>query len=148
MNIKFATTQDIDAWMALVEQVRDVFPGLETTQAMEEHRATVLRFMEHASALCAVEKGHIVGILLFSRENHELCFLAVDPAHRRHHIAQQLVASMLTQMEDGTDITLITYQEGDPNGQAARSFYKRLGFSEGRCTEEFGHPAQIFILNQ
>ena len=43
MEIKLAQTQDIHAWMALVEQVRDVFPGLETAEAMEEHRATVLR---------------------------------------------------------------------------------------------------------
>ena len=53
MEIKLATAQDIDAWMMLVEQVRDVFPGLETAEAMEEHRATVLRFMESSSAICA-----------------------------------------------------------------------------------------------
>ena len=35
MEIKLAQTQDIHAWMALVEQVRDVFPGLETAEAME-----------------------------------------------------------------------------------------------------------------
>ena len=55
MEIKLAQTQDINAWMALVEQVRDVFPGLETAEAMEEHRATVLRFMENSSAVCAAE---------------------------------------------------------------------------------------------
>lgn len=148
MEIKLATAQDIDAWMALVEQVRDIFPGLETAQAMEEHRTTVLRFMENSSAICAVENGQIVGILLFSREASELCFLAVDPAYRRQHIAQKMVTSMLTQMEEGKDVSLITYQEGDPNGQAARAFYMRLGFSEGRLTEEFGHPAQEFILKR
>lgn len=148
MKIKLATAQDIDAWMALVEQVRDVFPGLETAQAMEEHRATVLRFMETSSAICAMEDGQMAGILLFSREASELCFLVVDPNYRRQHIAQKLVASMLTQMEEGKDISLITYQENDPNGQAARAFYKRLGFSEGRLTEGFGHPAQEFILKR
>lgn len=148
MEIKLATSRDIDAWMALVEQVRDVFPGLETAEAMEEHRATVLRFMENSSAICAVEEAQIVGILLFSKEANELCFLAVVPAYRRQHIAQKLVAFMLTQLDTGKDVTLITYQEGDPNGQAARAFYKRLGFSEGRLTEEFGHPAQQFILKR
>lgn len=148
MKIKFATAQDIDAWMSLVERVRDVFPGLETVEALAEHRATVLRFMETSSAICAVEDSQIAGILLFSKEASELCFLAVDPDYRRQHIAQNLVASMLTQMEDGKDVSLITYQENDPNGHAARAFYKRLGFSEGRLTEEFGHPAQEFILKR
>ena len=148
MEIKLAQTQDINAWMALVEQVRDVFPGLETAEAMEEHRATVLRFMENSSAVCAAEAERMAGILLFSKEPGELCFLAVDPACRRQHIAQKLVSFMLTQMEEGKDISLITYQERDTNGQAARAFYKRLGFSESRLTEEFGHPAQEFVLKR
>lgn len=148
MEIRLAQAQDIDAWMALVEQVRDVFPGLETTEAMEEHRVTVLGFMENSSAVCAAEADRMVGILLFSRDPAELCFLAVDPDCRRQHIAQKLVTFMLTQIEDGKDISLITYQEDDPNGQAARAFYKHLGFSEGRLTEEFGHPAQEFVLKR
>lgn len=75
-----------------------------------------------------------------------LCFLAVDPACRRQHIAQKLVHFMLLRMEKGKDITVTTYREGDPNGAAARAFYKNLGFSEGRLTEEFGCPVQEFIL--
>ena len=37
---------------------------------------------------------------------------------------------------------------GDPNGIAARAFYKRLGFSEGNLTEEFDCPVQEFILKR
>ena len=90
----------------------------------------------------------IVGILLFSKETGELCFLAVDPTYRRQHIAQRLVSFMLTQMDADQDITVTTYREDDPDGQAAWSFYKRLGFSEGKLTEAFGHPVQEFILKR
>ena len=128
MEIRLAQAQDIDAWMSLVEQVRDVFPGLETTEATEEHRSTVLGFMKNSSAVCAAEADRIADILLFSRDPAELCFLAVDPGCWRQHIAQKLVSFMLTQIEDSRDISLITYQEGDPTGQAARAFYKHLGF--------------------
>ena len=55
MKIRLAHTQDIDAWMTLVEQVRGGFPGLETAEAMAEHRATVLDFMQNSSAVCAEE---------------------------------------------------------------------------------------------
>ena len=77
-----------------------------------------------------------------------LCFLAVDPACRRQHIAQKLVAFMLEQMEAGKEITVTTYREGDLNGIAARAFYRHLGFSEGRLTEEFSCPVQEFILKR
>lgn len=148
MKIQLAKPENIDAWMALVEQVRDAFPGLETAEAMTEHRATVLQFIQSSSATCAVDAGNIVGALLFSKENSELCFLAVDPAHRRQHIARQMVDFMLTQMDVGKDITVTTYRESDANGIAARAFYKRLGFSEGKLTEEFGSPVQDFVLNR
>lgn len=148
MEIRLARTQDIDAWMVLVEQVRDAFPGLETAEAMAEHRAAVLRFIQNSSAVCAEKEGRILGELLFSKENSMLCFLAVDPTCRRQHIAQKLVRFMLTQMGDDKDITVTTYREDDPNGIAARAFYKRMGFSEGRLTEEFGCPVQQFVLKR
>lgn len=35
---------------------------------------------------------------------------------------------MLTHMEKEKDITASTDRDGDPNGAAARAFYKHLGF--------------------
>ena len=148
MKIQLAKPENIDVWMVLVEQVRDTFPGLETAEAMAEHRATVLQFIQESSAICALEAGRVAGALLFSKENSVLCFLAVDPAHRRQHIARQMVDFMLTQMEAGKNVTVTTFREGDPNGIAARTFYKHLGFSEGKLTEKFGSPVQEFILKR
>ena len=67
MKIQLTNSENIDAWMALVEQVRDAFPGLETAEAMAEHRATVLQFIQESSAICALEAGRVAGALLFSR---------------------------------------------------------------------------------
>ena len=148
MTIALGTRQDIDSWMNLVERVRDAFPGLETREAMEDHRRTVLEFMESGGAICAREQGEIVGTLLFSSENHVLCFLAVDAQHRRQHIAERMVAYMLTKMEPHSDISVTTYREGVPEGAAARAFYRRMGFTPGRLTEEFGSPVQEFVLKR
>lgn len=148
MEVRFAKPQDLDGWMTLVERVRDMFPGLETAEALTEHRKTVLQFMENASAICASESGQVVSALLFSKESGMLCFLAVDPSCRRQHIAWKMVSLMLSQMEEGQDITVTTYREGDPNGIAARAFYRSLGFSEGKLTEEFGCPVQEFVLKR
>lgn len=148
MKIRLAQAQDIHGWMALVEQVKDSFPGLETTEALAEHRETVIRFIRDSSAISAVQSSRVVGTLLFSRESSMLCFLAVDPSCRRQHIARQMVTFMLTQMEDGKAITVTTYRADDPRGAAARAFYKRMGFSEGRLTEEFGYPVQEFLLKR
>ena len=148
MKIRLAHTRDVDAWMALVERVRNTFPGLETNEAMAEHRVAVLRFVQKSSAVCAEEKGRIFGALLFSKENGMLCFLAVDPICRRQHVGKELVRFALTRMGENKEITVTTYREGDLNGVAARAFYQHLGFSAGRLTEEFGYPVQEFTLKR
>lgn len=148
MRIRLAENRDIDGWMALVEQVKDSFPGLETETALAEHRATVLDFIERSSAICAEIDGKLVGALLFSDALHMLCFLAVDPDVRRQHIAAQMVEWVLVRMAPGVDITVTTYREGQSEGIAARAFYRRLGFAEGRLTEEFGSPVQEFVLKR
>lgn len=148
MEIKLGKESDIDDWMALVNKVKKSFPGLETQEAMEEHKSTVLEFINKETAICAKVNQKIVGTLLFSKENNMLCFLAVDAEYRRQHIAEKMVAYMLSMAEPEKDIVVTTYREGDSEGLAARAFYKHLGFVEGRLTEEFGSPVQEFILKR
>ena len=142
VNAELGKACDIDNWMELVEKVKDSFPGLETREALEEHRRTVLEFMGRDAAICAKIDGRIVGTLLFSRDDHMLCFLAVDAEFRRQHIAEKMVTQMLTWMDPQKDVVVTTYREGVPEGIAARAFYKRMGFVEGKLTEEFGSPVQ------
>ena len=148
VEISLALPCEIDRWMALVDQVKDAFPGLETRETLAEHRGTVLGFMERNAAICAKIDGKIAGALLFSRENSALCFLAVDPGFRRRHIAEKLVRYMLTFLDANRDVRVTTYREGAPEGRAARAFYRHLGFIEGRLTEEFGSPVQEFVLKR
>ncbi len=146
MLIELATKQNIDDWMDLVNKVKDGFPGLETQKALDEHRNTVLEFMGKDSAICAKAKNRIVGALLFSNETNTLCFLAVDAEYRRQHIAEKMFSYMLTFMDSEKDISVTTYRADVPEGIPARMFYKRMGFSEGKLTEEFGSPVQEFVL--
>ncbi|MGN0448053.1 MAG: GNAT family N-acetyltransferase [Acutalibacteraceae bacterium] len=146
MKILLAENQDIDSWMKLVYKVRESFPGLETEEALNEHRNTVLEFIDKKSAICAKCDDDTVGALLFSKDNNLLCFLAVDAEFRRQHIAEKMVSYMLEFLDGKKNITVTTYRDGAPEGMAARAFYKHLGFTEGKLTEEFGSPVQEFVL--
>lgn len=132
--------------MTFIQTVSGSFPGLETKEALAEHRQTVLDFMNKQEAVCAKEDATIVGVLLFSKESNAICFLAVDPAFRRQHIAEKLFRLALSQMPPGKEITVTTYREGVPESAAARAFYQKLGFVPGRMTVEFGSKVQEFIL--
>lgn len=137
---------DIGAWMELVRGVSPVFPGLETEEALEDHKNTVLRFMGEKRALCVKIRGEIAGVLLFSVKRNMICCLAVSPAHRKEGIASALLAAALERLDRSRDITVSTFREGDEKGAAPRALYKKFGFEEGELVEEFGYPNQIFVL--
>lgn len=146
MNIRTAEKNDINNWMNLIHKVKDIFPGLDTKEALLEHKNTVLDFMEKGLAVCAEEDGKIIGTLLFLKDEGQLCFLAVDAAYRRRHTAEKMVKLALEEIPENIDVTVTTYREVDPEGVAARAFYKSLGFEEGALKEEFGSPVQEFVL--
>ncbi len=148
MEVELGKEYDIDNWMHLVNRVKENFPGLETKDALDEHRDTVLDFMRKGRAICAKNEEEIVGVLLFSINPNILCFLAVDAEYRRKHIAERMVSYMLTCMDPKSKVVVTTYREGVQEGVAARAFYKRMGFVEGQLTEEFGSPVQEFILER
>ena len=82
MEVLYGTASDIDAWMKVVERVAPQFPGLETKESREEHKATVLRFMEKQQAIFVKKNGEIVGGMLFSRGHNIICCHAVLPEYR------------------------------------------------------------------
>ena len=124
MIIRKAKEDNIDQWMNLVKNVRDSFPGLETDNALDEHKTTALRFIEKEEAVAAFEGSEIVGALLFSKEQTAICFLAVDRKHRKKGIASKLLSFALDELDKSKDVIVSTYRDTDKNGTAARKLYE------------------------
>jgi len=146
MEVLYGTASDIDAWMKVVERVAPQFPGLETKESREEHKATVLRFMEKQQAICVKDNNEIVGVMLFSRGHNMICCLAVSPKHRRCGIASALLEKALAELDKSREITVSTFREGDEKGIAPRALYKKFGFEERELIIEFEYPNQKFVL--
>ena len=131
--------------MALTREIRHDFPGLEMEEGMSAHRRTVLQYMRAGRALSCWMEGTLAGVLLYTRAPGSLDFLAVRSSSRRRHAAERLVRAALEQIGPG-NVTVMTHPAGVPEGQAARAFYRRMGFEEGPITEAFGVPVQILYL--
>lgn len=146
MEVFYGKPEDIKGWMSLVGEISKSFPGLETQEALAEHRKTVMEFMSRKEALCIKQEGKIIGVLLFSKELNMICCLGVSPARRRCGAASALMKKALSLLDGTREITVSTYRAGDEKGAAARAFYKKFGFCEGKLVEEFGYPSQVFVL--
>ena len=146
MEVLFAQPDDIDSWMKLVRLISWNFPGLETDENIEEHKQTVLKFINDKRALCVKKYDEIIGVLLFSRKHNMICCLAVAPDHRRSGVASELLSKALEELDRSKPIIVSTFRKDDEKGVAPRRLYKKFGFQEREMTEEFGYPNQKFIL--
>ncbi|NCB32042.1 MAG: GNAT family N-acetyltransferase, partial [Clostridia bacterium] len=107
-----AARQDIAPWMKLVHSVRDSFPGLDEDQ----YEAQLAKRIADGEAWVFRGQGDLLAALLYSKERRELDFLAVTPSERRHGLAQKLVETAAAQFPVGTELSVITYRDGDPIG--------------------------------
>lgn len=141
MIFEFACKEDIDSWMELLELVKDNFPGLDKEAYEKGLQVSIMK----KEALLAKENGLVVGALAFSNDCNELVFLAVHPEYRKMGIAQNLIKKMVSLFPTGTQLSVITYREGDLQGLAARKLYQNFGFRCGELLTEFEYPCQRLI---
>lgn len=147
MQLFYGVPKDIEKWMRLVARVRWNFPGLETQEGLDEHRATVLRFMEKRQAICVKEENEIIGVMLFSREHNMICCLAVAPEYRRFGVASVLMDEALLKLDRAKEISVSTFRADDEKGIAPRAFYEKYGFIADVLIEEMDYPNQRYVLH-
>lgn len=146
MKLHYGAPADIDRWMALVTNVRANFPGLETEEALEDHRNTVLKFMNRGEAVCMKDGDEIAGVLLFSSKHSMICCLAVAPEYRRRGVASAMLTESLSKLDRSRDISVTTFRDGDPIAAAPRALYRKFGFHPDELVMELNYPCQKFIL--
>ena len=146
MQLFYGVPEDIENWMRLVTRVRWNFPGLETQEKLDEHKATVLRFMGKRQAICVKEGNEIAGVMLFSRGHNMICCLAVSLDYRRCGIASMLMDEALRNLDRTKEISVSTFRADDEKGTAPRTLYEKYGFVEEALIEEMNYPNQKYIL--
>ena len=147
MQLFYGIPEDIENWMSLVTRVRWNFPGLETQEKLDEHKATVLRFMGKQQAICVKEGNEIAGVMLFSRGHNMICCLAVSPDYRRRGVASMLMDEALRNLDRTKEISVSTFRADDEKGPAPRALYEKYGFVEDALIEEMDYPNQKYVLH-
>ena len=140
MQLFYGVPEDIENWMSLVTQVRWNFPGPETQEKLNEHRATVLKFMDKRQAICIKDENEIAG-------HNMICYLAVSPEYRRRGVASILMDEVLTNLDRTKEISVSTFRADDEKGTAPRALYEKYHLSPDDDYPEFKYYEGLPYLN-
>lgn len=141
-DIQFATVEDINDWMELVQLTVDGYPCLDEVDYMEK----LSFYIADKRALILRDEGMAIGIMGFSTETGSIDFLAVHPQYRNSGIEKVFLDKLADELLAGIEISLTTYREGDKADTGYRETYLRLGFAERELLTEYGYPTQRFVL--
>lgn len=141
-DIQFATVEDINDWMELVQLTVDGYPCLDEVDYMEK----LSFYIADKKALFLRDEGMAIGIMGFSTETGSIDFLAVHPQYRNSGIEKVFLDKLADELLAGIEISLTTYREGDKADTGYRETYLRLGFVERELLTEYGYPTQRFVL--
>ena len=141
-NIKFATPDDVDDWMELVNFTIDGYPCLNKAEYIEN----LQQYIADKKALILRDDGLAIGILGFSEDTGSIDFFAVHPQYRNLGITKLFLDKLVDELLCGREITLTTYRAGDKADTGYREEYCRLGFAERELLVEYGYPTQRLAL--
>ena len=141
-SIKFATLDDVDDWMELVNFTIDGYPCMNKAEYMEN----LHQYIADKKALILRDEGMAIGIMGFSADTGSIDFFAVHPQYRNLGITKLFLDKLVDELLYGREITLTTYREGDKADTGYRKEYCRLGFAERELLVEYGYPTQRLVL--
>jgi len=131
MLIRWATKDDLPAWYALATEVSEIFQHPSDMGAELESNHSGLGSVSRYEMLTAVDymSGTNIGFICFSRAKNEITWFAVSERRRRKGAGDRLLKTALRQLDTNKDITVITHCNDFPQGIAARTLYKKYGFT-------------------
>lgn len=140
--IRYVIKSDINQILSIMEMVKDDFAGYKEKEFLE----AVYNAINSDEAILEDDEGKIAGLLMCSKNEKELTFLAVHPEYRKKGVARRLIRNMTEWFTSGDIITVTTFQDSDPKGISARACYHACGFVDDEKLTVFDYPCQKLFL--
>lgn len=140
--IRYVINSDINQILSMLDMVKDDFAGYKENEFLE----AVYKAINNDEAILEEDEGKIAGLLMCSKNEKELTFLAVHPEYRKKGVARRLIRNMTEWFTSGDIITVTTFQDSDPKGIPARACYHACGFVDDKKLTVFDYPCQKLIL--
>jgi len=140
--VRWANENDLPAWYALATEVSDIFLHPVDLGAELESKSSGAGSVSRYEMLTAVDymSGNNMGFICFSRAKNCISWFAVSERHRGKGAGDRLLKTALRQLDANKDISVDTFTNDYPPGQAARHLYRKYGFTEETPIAQDGPP--------
>jgi len=147
LTVAIATRSHIASWLDLVAEVEPLFGP------MPDFEQTLRRNVDRGSAFCCLTGDRVAGGMLLggpTRSDRWIRWLAVAARDRRRGVGAALVETALGIFRPPCTVSLHTFGDDNPDGQAARRLYRRYGFEPREMVEPGpeGGSRQLFVLSR
>jgi len=124
--IRLAVINDYKAWIALAEEVEEIFGPMAEIKEFQEGIADCIN---NKNAYCA-EDGDcgIAGFMALDRGKNEIAWLAVGKEFRGKGHGDMLLKTAIEELRSGGDIYVQTFSPEEEKGKNAISLYQKNGF--------------------
>lgn len=130
MIVEIATEEIIPEWRELAREVEPLF---QVAMADDEgFRGFMVRTIAQKEAYIIRDnaaKG-LSGLIVISRDNNSISWLAVFQEHRRNGVGARLLEYALQELDNKREISVTTFREDTEPGIPARRLYQKFGFVE------------------
>ena len=142
MLIRWADENDLSSWQAVATEVSQIFEHPADMGQDPEFISYAKSSILNYEVLTAVDymSGLNMGFISFSRTKNAITWFAVSEQFRGKGAGEQLLKTALRQLDTTKDITVTTFNDGYPQGMAARALYKKFGFISEKSTTYNGFP--------
>jgi ribosomal protein S18 acetylase RimI-like enzyme len=131
MDVHYSNFEDYDAWLSLAREVEPLFGPMAEERAFQE---ALRQAISENRAFCIrsdqVEKKHLKGGTVISRESNEIEWLAVSNLYRGMGFGRQLLEFAIGRLNPQKSIYVQTFDASVPEGKAARKLYLNYGFAD------------------
>ncbi|MEE0751730.1 GNAT family N-acetyltransferase [Frisingicoccus sp.] len=137
---EYPDAEDVVSIADLAQEMQEYYPGFERERFLQQ----ISEKIDKKEVLVIRYQDDIGGCIAFSYDRKEIDFLAVRPDCQKRGVAMRLLMTAMAEFPADTELSVVTYREENPIGEAARCLYRKFGFREGELMTAFEYPCQRF----
>jgi ribosomal protein S18 acetylase RimI-like enzyme len=129
MIVEVAGEDIIPEWLELAREVEPLFQAAMASDA-GFHEFMKRKIEQKEAYSIRDDAKRLLGLIAISHNNNAISWFAVFSKHRKSGVGSSLLGHALQELDNGREITVVTFRKDNEAGIPTRRLYQKFGFIE------------------